>query len=73
LILSLNHAVRGTTNSWDALTDAQLWSGAILMQLLRFFLPAGEMWTPVIDRLIYVLSYLQSASIDEGKRYNVHA
>jgi lipase ATG15 len=61
--------VRGTTNAWDALTDAQLWSGAILMQILRFFLPAGEVWTPIIDRLIYVLSYLQSASIDEVSFY----
>jgi lipase ATG15 len=73
-LISLAHRyvhcqVRGTTNSWDALTDAQLWSGAILMQILRFFLPAGEVWTPIIDRLIYVLSYLQSASIDEVSFY----
>lgn len=39
------------------------------MQLVRFVLPGGEVWTPIIDRLIYVLSYLQSASIDEVSFY----
>jgi len=39
-------AIRGTTNQWEALTDAQLWSGAMLMQSLREFLPFGSIWTP---------------------------
>jgi lipase ATG15 len=38
--------IRGTTNSWDMLTDAQLWSAAALMQQLRALLPLGFLWTP---------------------------
>ena len=32
------------------LADTQLWSAAALMQGLRAALPAGEIWTPIIDR-----------------------
>lgn len=38
--------IRGTINNWDMLTDAQLWSAAALMQILREMLPLGDMWTP---------------------------
>ena len=38
--------IRGTTNNWDMLTDAQLWSAAALFQALRELLPVGAMWTP---------------------------
>jgi len=37
--------IRGTTNPWDMLTDAQLWSAAALLQVLRELLPYGVMWT----------------------------
>jgi len=33
--------IRGTSNSWDALTDAQLWSSAALAQYVRAILPLG--------------------------------
>lgn len=45
--------VRGTSNNWDMLADTQLWSAAALMQGLRAVLPAGEIWTPIIDRKFY--------------------
>jgi hypothetical protein len=32
------------------LADSQLWSAAALMQGLRAILPAGEIWTPIMDR-----------------------
>ncbi len=32
------------------LAGAQLWSAAGLMQGIRAVLPAGEIWTPIIDR-----------------------
>jgi hypothetical protein len=31
--------IRGTTNNWDMLTDAQLWSAAAMLQVLRELLP----------------------------------
>ena len=42
--------IRGTDNNWDMLADVQLWSGAILMQIVRLILPVGEIWTPILDR-----------------------
>jgi lipase ATG15 len=61
--------IRGTTNNWDMLTDAQLWSAAILMQGLRELLPIGSMWTPVIDNLINVITVLESESINRVSFY----
>jgi lipase ATG15 len=43
-------SIRGTSNNWDMLADSQLWSAAALMQGVRFILPAGELWTPILDR-----------------------
>jgi lipase ATG15 len=67
-----NHAyvsIRGTTSNWDMLTDAQLWSAAALMQILREMLPFGNMWSPVIDQLIKVITQIESASIDQVSFY----
>jgi hypothetical protein len=42
-------AIRGTHTKYDLLADSQLWSAAILMQVLRGILPIGDMWTPILD------------------------
>jgi len=62
-------AIRGTTNAWEAMTDAQLWSGAMLIQALREFLPFGSIWTPVAPILINAATSIQSSSIDEISFY----
>ena len=62
-------AIRGTTNAWDALTDAQLWSAAGLFQVLRFMLPAGGVWTPILYRMVNVISWLESSSINRVAFY----
>jgi lipase ATG15 len=62
-------AIRGTTNAWDALTDAQLWSAAGLFQVLRFMLPAGGVWTPILYRMVHVISWLESSSINRVAFY----
>jgi lipase ATG15 len=62
-------AVRGTTNAWDALTDAQLWSPAGLFQALRLLLPIGEIWTPILDSMVKIVSWLESATIDRVAFY----
>jgi len=55
--------IRGTTSTWDILTDAQLWMPAVLMQFLREVLPFGSMWNPVIDELIKLISLVESSTI----------
>lgn len=51
------------------LTDAQLWSAAALMQALRTLLPLGEIWTPIMDRLIRAIAYLESGALDKVSFY----
>jgi len=62
-------AVRGTNNGWDALSDAQLWSAAWLSQALRFILPFGELWNPILENLIYFVSALQSTRLKKVAYY----
>jgi len=62
-------AIRGTTNAFEALTDAQLWSGAILMQLIREMLPFGSIWIPIMPYLISTAAATESGSIDEISFY----
>jgi hypothetical protein len=62
-------SIRGTTNNWEMLTDAQLWSAAALMQLLREALPFGDLWSPVIDQLIDTITNIESTSIDQVSFY----
>lgn len=62
-------SIRGTTNAWDMLADAQLWSAAACMQMLRAILPLGEMWTPIIHNLINAIHFLQSASLERVSFY----
>jgi hypothetical protein len=48
--------IRGTQNPFDLLADSQLWSAAILMQVLRSILPLGGAWTPILDgKLLHLL------------------
>jgi lipase ATG15 len=62
-------SIRGTSNNWDMLTDAQLWSAAFLMQGLRELLPLGKVWTPIIDQLVNVMTTLESKSINRVSFY----
>lgn len=62
-------AIRGTTNTWDLMTDACLWSPSMLMQALRAILPFGSIWTPVMPPLIESITRLQSNSIREISFY----
>ena len=61
--------IRGTTNNWDMLTDAQLWSAAALLQILRELLPIGAIWTPIMDQLILAITKIESASIESVSFY----
>ena len=62
-------AIRGTTNAWDMLSDAQLWSAAACFQMLRAILPIGEIWTPILSQLVLAISYLQAESIKKVSFY----
>ena len=61
--------IRGTTNNWDMLTDAQLWSAAAMLQIHRELLPIGAIWTPILDQLIRAITKIESASIESVSFY----
>jgi hypothetical protein len=44
-------SVRGTSSSLDLLVDNQLWQAAMLAQLVRMFLPFGEIFTPILPSM----------------------
>jgi hypothetical protein len=62
-------AIRGTTNPWDALADAQLWSAAACFQIVRFAIPFGGIFTPIFDELVNIISWLESDSIQKISFY----
>ena len=43
----------------------------MLIQGLRVLLPLGEMWTPILDELINMMSFFQSGSIEQVSFYKV--
>ncbi|KAL7553040.1 hypothetical protein ACHAWF_016283 [Thalassiosira exigua] len=61
--------IRGTKTAWDLIADAQLWLPAILFQGLRFVLPFSELFTPILHHMIYVLSRLESDSLNKVAFY----
>ena len=64
-------SIRGTHTSYDLLADLQLWSAAMLMQVVRAVLPLGGIWTPVFDELIFAISKFQSSSLEQISFYIV--
>lgn len=62
-------SVRGTSNPWDMLTDAQLWGSAALFQVLRAALPFGEVFTPILHEVVQFVSFLESSPIRKVSYY----
>jgi len=61
--------IRGTAEVWDLFADAQLWSTAALMQVLRYVVPLGGTWTPIMDQLIRAITTLQSSTLERISFY----
>jgi len=62
--------IRGSVQTYDFLIDAQLWMAAILFQCLRFVLPLGHIWTPILHRLIKAISFLESGNLEKVSFYS---
>jgi len=54
-------SIRGTINTYDLLSDMQIWFPALLFQFLRYTLPFGELWDAVIPSLIMYMGVLETA------------
>jgi lipase ATG15 len=63
-------SIRGTTgNGFDALSDANLWSAAALAQWIRAIMPLGSFFTPVLQYLVEIVSYIESDHLAEIAYY----
>jgi hypothetical protein len=62
-------SIRGSQNSWDWLTNAQLWSAALGMQFLQSFLPFGFVWRGIMDELVLAISIVESESLRRVSYY----
>jgi len=62
-------SIRGTVTAWDALTDLQLWSAAAVFQMLREVLPGGRIFSPILNHLVNMISWLASESINRVAFY----
>ena len=56
-------SIRGTQTIWDLMADAQLWIAAGLFQGLRFFLPFSEIFTPILNQMVWMVSQLETTAI----------
>ena len=61
--------IRGTSNTWDLVADAQLWLTAMLFQGLRVLLPFSEAFTPILHRMVKSINKLESKSIKKVSYY----
>ncbi|KAG7374006.1 lipase class 3 [Nitzschia inconspicua] len=62
--------VRGSTTAWEWMTNAQLWSSVALTQVLQFFLPAGEIFNPILHGLLKALVWVESENLIEIALYS---
>ena len=63
-------SIRGTHNSWDTLTDAQLWGSAALAQYVRAFIPVGDIWTPIFEKIVKAVSVIESSRLEDISFYH---
>eukprot|EP00980_Cylindrotheca_fusiformis_P027940 scaffold22570_cov109-Cylindrotheca_fusiformis.AAC.3 len=63
--------IRGTVNQWDMLANAELWGAAALMQVLRFVIPLGEIWSPIYGELAKWSTGFASRSLERVSYYKL--
>jgi lipase ATG15 len=56
-------SIRGTENLWDILTDVQLWGGAAIIQCVRFVIPFGSWFNPILERINKTFSSIESSTL----------
>ena len=61
--------IRGTSNGWDMLSDAQLWSASFLAQAVRTLLPVGVIWNPILENLVAMIAVVQNESLKKVAFY----
>lgn len=66
-------SVRGSETTIDWLVNMQLWAATGIAQVVKYIIPFGWIWTPVLDDLLNVVSIIQSESLKKVSYYKTVA
>ena len=61
--------IRGTATVVDVLADAQLWKSAMLFQGVRYLLPLGNAFTPILHHLVKAVNWVETGAIAKVAYY----
>lgn len=59
-LLYTQYSLSSRNTNQDLCADAQLWLAAGLFQGLRFVLPFSELFTPILNEMVWIVSQLES-------------
>ena len=62
-------SIRGTLNLWDILTDVQLWGGAAVVQCVRFVIPFGSWFNPILQNINRISSSIEASTLEKISFY----
>jgi len=62
-------AIRGSETNWDWVMNFQLWSASVFAQLVKWLIPYGWMWTPILDDLVWFIGKIQSEQLEKVSYY----
>jgi hypothetical protein len=51
------------------MTNAQMWGAVALLQVLQFFLPAGEIFNPILHGLLKAMFWIESETLIQTALY----
>lgn len=64
-------SIRGSQTSWDWLVNMQLWSAAALAQAVKWLIPYGWAWNPILDNLVNAVNWVESDTLKKVAYYKV--
>jgi len=62
-------AIRGSETSWDWLVNMQLWSSSALVQAIKWCIPFGWIWHPILAYIVNIVHFIESSSLAEVAYY----
>lgn len=62
-------SVRGSLSFMELIVNMQLWLGSFFSVILRFSQPCGETFTPIFEKLIRVLAFVESDTLKKISYY----
>ena len=58
-------SIRGTDTIAALLAGIKVWTGTALSQAIRTLMPLGEIWTPLLDKIVAILSRFEAHSMED--------